>query len=78
MEDRVVVGNGEPGGPWTKDWKPMGTYYQKSFCDIITKEGKQIDNCWPNAGFMNPKEGEQIPYEEVNLVRLAKSRWKDG
>lgn len=59
---------------WTKDWQSFTGHYEKEMVDVITKEGKQIDVCWPNAGFMNPcgeQESESIPYEQIDKVRLS-------
>lgn len=85
------INNGQEGGPWTKEWQPMTTYYEKSMCDIITKDGEQYNCCWPNAGFMNPckssniwphisksdNQKREIPYAEVDKVRLTHDpRWQ--
>lgn len=64
---------------WVKEWKPMTSYYEKSRCDIILKNGDMILDCWPNAGYMhpcasggNPKnyQMEELPFSTIAQVRL--------
>lgn len=59
---------------WTKEWQPMTKYYEKTMVDIITKDGKQYELLWPNAGFMNGDGGVEIPYSEVDKVRKTNNK----
>ena len=66
----------------THEWQEYDMNYQKAVQDIRTKDGKEYENCWPNAGTWNvmgeiEKDCMQIPDAEVTHVRLNKSWMSD-
>lgn len=57
-----------------EEWMLYDGNYCKTRQDIRLKSGREIINCWPNAGFWARLSGmnEQIPDNQITHVRLTK------
>lgn len=55
---------------YSDDWQIYTGDYDKFEYDIITKEGKVYENCYPNAGKFTTMVGETVSIKEEDVVQI--------
>lgn len=59
---------------YSKYWQPYTWDYDKFEYDIKTKNGKVVENCYPNAGvFQSMSTTERVLEEDVAEIRFAEN-----